>query len=263
MSSKKRLFWVGAILLVLVAATVAVLLWPQTPTPTPGVDKTVQLHNFTEAEVTSVTVTRPDATLSFYKVQDGQWNIEGRDPAEVDAAYVFETVNGAAVLTAIEKLADSVDNPADYGFLTPAATVSVHGAEGTLSTLVFGNKTLDQSAYYTQLAGKPEVYLVATLVVKPFLYTPTQYLKKDIFDTSLAEVSAIAVKHPSHGEFRIVRTADPKDEMTLGSCAMPATNSGVTITGSREPKRMRSIPSMSCTARIASSSVISPCFSRP
>ncbi|MBO4954124.1 MAG: DUF4340 domain-containing protein [Clostridia bacterium] len=222
MSSKKRLFWVGAILLVLVAATVAVLLWPQTPTPTPGVDKTVQLHNFTEAEVTSVTVTRPDATLSFYKVQDGQWNIEGRDPAEVDAAYVFETVNGAAVLTAIEKLADSVDNPADYGFLTPAATVSVHGAEGTLSTLVFGNKTLDQSAYYTQLAGKPEVYLVATLVVKPFLYTPTQYLKKDIFDTSLAEVSAIAVKHPNHGEFRIVRTADPKDEMTLGSWAMTA-----------------------------------------
>ncbi len=222
MSSKKRLALVGVVLLLLVAATLATLFWQKTPSLTPGVDKTVQLHQFAEADVVAVTVTRPDATLSFYKIQDGSWNIQGRDQAEVDAAYVFETVSGAAVLTAIEKLADSVENPADYGLLTPSATVAVHGTEGVLSTLVFGNKTLDQSAYYTQIAGKPEVYLVATAVVKPFMYTPTQYLKKDIFDTTLAEVSAITVKHPTHGEICIVRTADPKDEMTLGSWAMTA-----------------------------------------
>lgn len=222
MSQKKRLFAVGAVLLVLVLALVAVLLWPKTPAPTPGVDKTVKLHAFAETDVTAVTVTRPDATLSFYKIEDGSWNIEGRDKAEVDAAYVFETVSGAAVLTAIEKLADSVENLADYGLLTPSATVSVYGAEGLKSALVFGNKTLDQSAYYTQIQGKPEVYLVASVVVNPFFYTPTQYLKKDIFDSTLKQVASISVKHPTHGEIRIVRTADPKDEMTLGSWAMTA-----------------------------------------
>ena len=114
MSPKKRLFLVGGVVLLLVLATLAVTLWPKTPTYTPGVDKTVKLHEFAEADVASVTVTRPDVSLSFYKIEDGSWNIEGRDPAEVDAAYVFETVSGAAVLTAIEKLADRVDNLADY-----------------------------------------------------------------------------------------------------------------------------------------------------
>lgn len=222
MSSKKRLLLVGGLLLVLVLALLAIRFWPKAPTPTPGVDKTVALHQFAESDVTAITVTRPDAALSFYKIADGSWNIEGRDPAEVDAAYVFETVSGAAVLTAIEKLADKVENLADYGLATPLATISVYGEEGLKSSLLFGNKTLDNSAYYTQIAGKPEVYLVAITVAKPFFYTPTQYLKKDIFETTLAEVASVTLKHPTHGEIRILRTADAADEMTLGSWAMTA-----------------------------------------
>lgn len=220
MSPKKRLFLVGGVILVLALALAAAYFWPKTPAPTPGVDKTVSLHAFGEADVTAIIVTRPDTTLSFRKITDGSWELQGREPQETDANYVYDTVHGAAVLTAIEKLADTVENPADYGLLTPSAAVSVHGEAGVLSTLVLGNKTLDQSAYYTQVSGDPAVYLVAAQVAAPFFYTPTQYLKKDVFSLTLPEVASVAVTHPAHGAFELVRTTDAEDDMTLGRWAM-------------------------------------------
>ena len=106
--------------------------------------------------------------------------------------------------------------------MTPSATVSIYGEEGLESALVFGNKTLDQSAYYVQLAGKPEVYLVAKAVANPFFFTPTQYLKKDIFESYLEDVSALTIQHPRFGTIQVVRTADAAEEGLLGTWTMTA-----------------------------------------
>lgn len=216
MSQKKRLLLVGGILLVLVLALVAVYFWPKPVPPTPAVDKTVVLHQFEETAVTSVVVTRPDATLTFVKNEEGEWQFSGRQAAEVDNAFVFDTVYNAAVLTAIEKLADAAENYADYGLEEPAVSVSVYGADGLLSTLHFGNITLDRSAYYARLGDNPEIYLVADAVVRPFQYTPTQYLRKDVFTLALNDIDRFALRHPDHGEIVITRTADPEEEGLLG-----------------------------------------------
>ena len=220
MSQKKRLLLVGGLILVLVLALVAVYFWPKPTPPSPAIDKTVTLHQFEESAVTSVVLTRTDATLNFIKTEAGKWHLSGRQEEEVDSAFVFDTVYNAAVLTAIEKLADSAENYADYGLDKPAVSVAVYGADGLLSTLHFGHLTLDRSAYYTRLGDRPEIYLVATEVVRPFQYTPTQYLHKDVFTLALAEIDSFTMRHPEYGEVRIVRTADPEDEGLLGSWEM-------------------------------------------
>lgn len=220
MSQKKRLLFVGAAILVLIAALLAFFLWPKEPSLTPGVDKTVSLHAFSEADVTGVSVIRPDALLSFSKQENGSWKLAGRDTEDTDASMIFETVRNAAVLTAIEKLADAVDNPSDYGFDVPSVTVSVQNMEGELSGLIFGNKTLDQSAYYVMRKGESPVYLVASQVAESFFYQPTQYLKKGVFTVNVAEVSSVVLNHPEYGTVQIVRTADPEEEGLLGQWAM-------------------------------------------
>ncbi len=220
MSQKKRLLLVGGLVLVLVLALVAVYFWPKPTPPVPAVDKTVKLHQFEETAVTSVVLTRTDATLTFLKTETGKWHLSGRREEEVDSTFVFETVYNAAVLTAIEKLADSADDYADYGLADPALSVSVYGAEGLLSTLHFGNITLDRTAYYARLGDQPQIYLVAEAVVRPFLYTPTQYLRKDVFTLTLKDVDTLTLRHPDHGEICIVRTADPQEEGLLGSWEM-------------------------------------------
>lgn len=112
-----------------------------------------------------------------FDVGNGQIELKKEEETWYDAAdqdfplsqsYPLQMTDTFEKLEADRKLEDG-DGLADYGLADPVYTVVLTDADGTETTLYFGNVTGEQ--YYLTLNDKTEIYTVSTNVIADLQYT--------------------------------------------------------------------------------------------
>lgn len=112
-----------------------------------------------------------------FDVGNGQIELKKEEETWYDAAdqdfplsqsYPLQMTDTFEKLEADRKLEDG-DELADYGLADPVYTVVLTDADGTETTLYFGNVTGEQ--YYLTLNDKTEIYTVSTNVIADLQYT--------------------------------------------------------------------------------------------
>ena len=124
---------------------------PATPTPGP-------ILTLAEPDVQEVAVSGPAGKSYVLKRAAGGWDVDGVRASE----QVSSTVANVLKLTATQQLAAD-RKPEDYGFSTPALTVTLKTAAGGATTFKVGDDVVGESSYaYLRLDGEGKPILVVS-----------------------------------------------------------------------------------------------------
>ncbi len=162
------LFFILALtaLLIVVYAIVS----PKLNKPDPiSEETTVMLANFKPADMTALTYTRGDRTLSF--VYDNIWYLES------DRGFPLkqETVSGMSSVISVIPMSRSFKagevSETDSGLSNPEYSITVSYSDGTKNTYKIGNYNSFNSNYYFSVEGDDNVYMIASGLTGYFDYT--------------------------------------------------------------------------------------------
>jgi hypothetical protein len=144
------------------------------PTPTPGPILTLAAPDVQELDVSG-----PASKKYVLKRVAGGWEVDGEKASDL----VDSTVTNLVKLAAVQQLAAD-RKAADYGFNTPALTVTLKTAAGVATAFKMGDNVVGEPTYaYFRLDGEGKPILVVTnadlktltdwLDNKPLAPTPT------------------------------------------------------------------------------------------
>ncbi|WAS05660.1 DUF4340 domain-containing protein [Gloeomargaritales cyanobacterium VI4D9] len=115
--------------------------------------KQAKLFNFTEKDVTAITIIKPKETLKFERVKVGEWRMVApqKTPAN-DAPIAFLL----GQLTNVERVQDKditipVQDQAKFGLAVPSATIQVTLENGNNHRLILGNTDFSGTALYAEI----------------------------------------------------------------------------------------------------------------
>lgn len=141
------------------------------------------------------------ATLSFTLDEAGNW-IWADDPEfPLDDATVTAVAGELSGLR-FQQTLPATESMEDYGFTSPAATLTATNSRGVTQTLVFGKTTTDGDSYYLQMNGdESTVYIVADTLCK-YMDTPiyNMCVLPELPDLSEANLLALSLQGPVPAE---------------------------------------------------------------
>lgn len=132
-------------------------------------ETTVMLANFKPADMTALTYTKGDQTLSF--VYDSIWYLES------DRGFPLnqETVSGMASVISAIPMSRSFNagevSETDSGLSNPGYTITASYSDGTEKTYRIGNYNSFNSNYYFSVEGDDNIYMIASGLTGYFDYT--------------------------------------------------------------------------------------------
>lgn len=153
----------GSIVLVLLGAWLLVSLLPEdSASGSSSEGQILPLIERDTAELTALTVQNTEGTLSFSLDESGVLQLDGCDDLpRYDTRYTA-LINAACSLSASRVVAESPDNPGEYGLDAPASIVTAVFSDGTQSVIEIGGQAPDRSGYYLRLSSSDTVYLSKT-----------------------------------------------------------------------------------------------------
>src|SRR5579871_3948436 len=131
--------------------------------PAPSSDTTVYVLNVPDTDVQRLDVTTFGGSTAFERADPFGWKFAS-DGTQADLSRVSSVVNRLAKLRSNAKVTDNVGDPAPYGLSTPAITTTLTMKDGTKYTLLIGNETVNNAAYYAILQGHTDLHTIATLL---------------------------------------------------------------------------------------------------
>lgn len=206
---------------------------PPTGTPEP-------LANLTLDVVEEVSVVGPSGSYTLTKVFGG-WEVDGQKakPEVKDTLEQFVKLQTQGTVPGEVK-------PEDYGFATPAMTVTIRTEEGAAKVLQVGDEVPGEAAYYVRLEGGKTIYLLSNyelnqlkdwLTEKPYqpTWTPTA-TPTTVEATPTPEASAIATASPTASQaspspaVSRAPSSTPRPPGTARPTSRPASTSAPTAT---------------------------------
>jgi len=141
------------------------------PTPSPLVDlerdEIRALHITWENAEVRIEPSPPTGGIEG-EAEEGQagWWITLPETAPADTYGISWPIDELAGLSAKRTILESVDDPAQYGLGPKALTLSIETADRTVRLSV-GRETPDGTAFYVQLEGDPQLYIVEHYKIAP------------------------------------------------------------------------------------------------
>ncbi len=154
----------------------------------PSTDTTVYVLNVKDADVQRVDLTTPAGTAAFERAEPLGWKFVDRDEG-ADLGRVNSVVTRLSKMRSSAKVADTVSDLARYGLAPPVDTATLTMKDGTTTRILIGIKTVNDSAYYVMVEGKPELHTVNTLLVGD--------VDKLVTDPPLASGTATPTERPA------------------------------------------------------------------
>ena len=127
-------------------------------------------------EVNALSWTYDGETLRLTR-QDGVWSLEGEETFPLNQALADEMAESITGLTATHSIT-GVEDPADYGLETPAATVEVGLEDGETLVYEMGDYNELTDEYYLRFSKNEALYTVATSLESIFPYGRVDLLDK-------------------------------------------------------------------------------------
>ena len=118
-----------------------------------------------------------DYTIRYDK-KEATYKLDGFTELSLSAS-VDEMIESATVLNGYDRV-DKVENKAEFGLDKPSSTVTVTYHDGSVNTLLIGDKTPDEAGYYVCMQYGNEVYMADTSAISLFHMHKGQYLEKTL-----------------------------------------------------------------------------------
>ena len=154
--------WTLIIVVVVLGAIIGAYFWISRPKPAPvqTAGAKVELSKGDKEKISRIVLTdRPEGTLTLQK-KNGAWVTDPPVPGTLDASNLDDLLYSFSALQAERTIDENPTDLARYGLNPPRATAIGTWEDGTVHTLVLGNKTDSGSTYYLQVKGDPKVYTV-------------------------------------------------------------------------------------------------------
>ncbi|MFW5814433.1 MAG: DUF4340 domain-containing protein [Spirochaetota bacterium] len=175
----KRWIRLGAIVVAIAAMVVAIVLLrsqdpdaaTDEPTPRLGDDpERVTLFENDRGAIERITIDGADSDLTIERVSDEEFRPVYEYDVEFERQRVNRIVSQAVSLTS-RRVIGEVDDPSEYGFDEPAATITVESSDGEQQRITVGSMTPARDAYYVMRPDDENVYSVFNSWIRPFFTT--------------------------------------------------------------------------------------------
>ena len=216
MKQKQRTFFWLLALVVLAGGALALLTrynTRQQQAAEAAAEGSIPLCSFALEELERIVCTNPSGTLTLdYK--DGGWTLAGDPAYHLDATACNTMATALSALNA--KRALTAEAGEDYGFDTPAATVTVTAA-GQSSTFVFGAENPVTGDVYLQKDGEAAVYTVSAAKLSCFTSS-----KEELFGTfqpsglAASEIETLCYTHAGGETVRLIQVSEPAPQEDAG-----------------------------------------------
>lgn len=149
-----------------------------------------------KASISGIAYAYEGESLRFTK--DGEnWKVADDPNFPLNESKITAMADALAKVTAKRTAADTMASAADFGLAEPALTVTATLADGTKTTLRFGDKNSVTGDTYLNVEGSPTVYTVASTVPGKFNYKLYALIADEAFPTvDAASVDKLTMKTP-------------------------------------------------------------------
>ena len=128
-----------------------------------------------ENPVKSMTIQLESEEIAFITGEDGGLIVEQYKDLEPETYELSALASQTASITAVKDYG-AVENPADYGFDNPTATVSATYHDDSTFSFEIGSQTPLKDGYYLRETGGTNVYEVELYVAETFTVPSTDYI---------------------------------------------------------------------------------------
>lgn len=150
-------------------------------TPTPSAEaRELQVLDLKTDEVSALEIKANDSTVKVARGEGGLWQLVAPEAAEADQGRVGMLVGQLTYLRAERKIADRVENLAEFGLDQPSYLVTLELVGGKKEVLKVGSDNPRGTSSYLQREGADTVFLVPALgsslkgvIANPPKATPT------------------------------------------------------------------------------------------
>lgn len=197
MSKQVRTLIIAAVAVVVLGGLLAVLLLvpalgggsSSDPSSNPSSDESVTLvkknldadDKTIDDPVKKIVVKAANGTYTIAPDKDGVLMADAYQDLPVNATRIDDLVSTLAYVSAIKKVIDDPEKPADYGFDKPLATVTVTYHDDAVVTLEVGDQEPLKSGYYLRESGKTTIYLIAESFVEAVNQKPTAFIGTTLY----------------------------------------------------------------------------------
>lgn len=132
-------------------------------------ETTVMLANFKPADMTGLTYTRGEETLSF--IYDDLWYLKDDRGFPLDQQKVSGMNSAISAIPMARSFEAEEISEADSGLTDPAYTIKVSYSDGTEKSYQIGNYNSFNSNYYFSVEGDDKIYMIASGLTGYFDYS--------------------------------------------------------------------------------------------
>lgn len=133
----------------------------------------LELYETRMTRISRIRVENEYYDMVLAKDEEGNWHREGQEDFEVNSRHMTSILSAAMKIRATNRVAETVEDPAEYGLADPIARVTVESEDGDVSFVVGGRAPM-LDTFYFMIEGNPGLYTVSSQYYYTFHRTETQ-----------------------------------------------------------------------------------------
>ena len=221
----KRRVRLAALVVVIAAMVVALVLLQNRPDEPPRADdppapaaepdERVTLLSNPRDAIARVEVETGTGSLSIVRVDEESFRPVYEYDVEFDTRQVNRIVGGASSLSSRRTIGEVADL-SEFGLDSPQASVTVVRDDGSDQSIVIGNRTPAQDAYYVRRPDEETVYTVFNTWITPFFTTVDQLRVRELPQIVAESLERVIVETPTGRTIRATKVPEWDESPELG-----------------------------------------------
>lgn len=184
------------LLVILIGATIWLLKSPASPegSPQPTTTQTT-VYKAESDQLSQIRFEYRDGTpvLTLKKQQDA-WQIDGVDPATIDASKLSSLVAIVSTVTSQNLVETNSEDLEQYGLDQPSITISLTNQQGETDTLLIGDLSPTLGEYFIMRQGFNAIYTINSYKIDSIRKPISYYQEFNRFNVSTSDITAIKME---------------------------------------------------------------------
>ncbi len=145
-------------------------------------------------DVQQLDLTTQGAHITAIRGTDKQWKISIPRPVDADTDEINRLASSASDISREDVVEENAANLAPFGLEPAQTTVSIKTKDGKVHEIHFGNNNPTGNSTYAALAGKKQVFLVASYVASNFNKKLDDLRNKNVLKFEQYETQSVALQ---------------------------------------------------------------------
>lgn len=156
-------------------------------------------------DIKNVSVITSESSYSVSK-NGNELSLSDSSNIKINNQALSSFLNACSYVYAEKLVTEKEDDVSVYGFLNPAATVTLSLKDGSKKELQIGNKTIDSSGNYIKLSDEDKIYIKSSYGISSLIPDYVSFIDKNVLKISFD-------KHKSLSLIRLSKPGNPDVEL--------------------------------------------------